>query len=542
MSQVVLNERYVLESELGRGGMGIVYLSRDIQLDRHVAVKVLPPEFTHDLSFLDRFRREVLNTAKLSHPNIAQVFDVGQHEETHYYVMQLVDGSDLHSEILKKCTLSLDETVRIIRQVGLALDCAHAEGVVHRDIKPENVLLDRQGNARVVDFGIAKTMEGTRLTGGMIGTPEYMSPEQARSEDVDGRSDQYSLGVVVYEMLTGTTPFRSATSQPWAIVNMHINAPPPDPRSLRLDLPEHVASAIFRALAKIPAHRFASCSDFAQALENGTCASVSPRNTGVSENVTLVGTAPLPTTAPRSSKRPLVGLLAAALAVMIIGFGLVLGTRSKPIDLDTPPPPSISVVQSAESEPMSSNQETSSEEENSDSNEVSVNTPLPRFDVTGLPGRVYVGQSFEFVVNAVNEGISANSGSITAGFTGSPRIEMSSDSKSPRVWRPGEKIGLFDIVSGAFIKTRIAASEVGAEAYYQNQTWGRGGKRYARFTVIPSQPGRMLITVRCTLTLDSETAHSIGISRFHTYPSIDEADGEDQQGCPARFYTVEVER
>ena len=145
------------------------------------------------------------------------------------------------------------------------------------------------------------------------------------------------------------------------------------------------------------------------------------------------------------------------------------------------------------------------------------------------------------MVNAVNEGMPVDSGSITAAFTGSPNVEMSSDSTSPRVWSPGEKIGLFDIESNRFVKTRIAATEVGAEAYYQNQTWGRGGRRYARFTVTPSESGKMVITVRCTLTLDSATARSGNISRFHTYPSRDEADGEDQQGCPAKFYTVEVE-
>ncbi|NLN74822.1 MAG: protein kinase [Armatimonadetes bacterium] len=266
MDDQILNNRYVLVYELGHGGMGVVYRAKDTSLNRHVAVIVLPPEFARDEQFIERFTREVLNSARLDHPNVVQIYDVGQDGTTNYYVMQLVDGNDLQAEIREREAFSLEETARLISQIAEGLDHAHSQGIVHRDIKPDNVLLDQHGYARVVDFGIARTMEGTRLTGGMIGTPEYMSPEQARGEDVDGRSDQYSLAIVAYEMLTGSTPFRSDTAQPWALVNKHISEIPPDPRSLRSDLPEFVTQTLMRALAKAPEHRFSTCTDFASAL------------------------------------------------------------------------------------------------------------------------------------------------------------------------------------------------------------------------------------------------------------------------------------
>ncbi len=272
----ILNNRYTLEAELGRGGMGVVYRARDISLKRAVAVKVLPPEFTMDEQFLRRFKNEVLNVARLDHPNIVQVYDVGQDGNTHYYVMQLVEGSDLHVEVLRRGRFSLEEAVGIVAQVASALDYAHEQGIVHRDIKPDNILLDRKGQARVVDFGIAKSVEGTRMTGGMIGTPEYMSPEQARGEALDGRADQYALAIVVYEMLTGTTPFRGTDTQPWALVNMHISVAPPDPRQYQQDLPANVVQALSYGLAKNPGERFNTCTDFSGYLSSGANVTTPP--------------------------------------------------------------------------------------------------------------------------------------------------------------------------------------------------------------------------------------------------------------------------
>ncbi|HEX2952115.1 MAG TPA: protein kinase [Armatimonadota bacterium] len=273
MISTILNGRYVLEAEIGRGGMGTVYRATDLQLQRTVAVKALPSEFIHDEQFLKRFQNEVLNVAKLDHPNIVHVFDAGQDDGTYFYVMQLIDGKSLHAEIQRQRRLSLHEAVSILSQIAQGLDYAHTKGIVHRDVKPENVLIDENGIARIVDFGIARAADGTRLTGGMIGTPEYMSPEQARGEVLDGRADQYALALVAYEMLTGTTPFRGTDTQPWALVNMHISVPPPDPREYRSDLPEYTVQALLCALGKVAVYRFSTCSDFIKAL-NGEGSSV----------------------------------------------------------------------------------------------------------------------------------------------------------------------------------------------------------------------------------------------------------------------------
>jgi serine/threonine protein kinase len=223
---------------------------------------VLPHEFTRDTQFLARFKTEVLNTAKLQHPYIVSVYDVGIDDDTYYYVMQLIEGQDLKSLMSQPDRLSDAVIIKYLEQVANALDFAHANGIIHRDIKPENILIDKYGIARVTDFGIARSLEGTRMTSGMIGTPEYMSPEQAQGNDVDGRSDQYSLAIVAYEMFTGTTPFRSSSSQPWAVVNKHINEVPPDPCLIVSSLTSYCAAVLLKGLAKIPDKRFGSCMEF----------------------------------------------------------------------------------------------------------------------------------------------------------------------------------------------------------------------------------------------------------------------------------------
>ena len=266
MSERILSNRYKLESEIGRGGMGVVYRAEDMQVKRTVAIKTLPAVMTHNQELMKRFNAEVQNASRLEHPNIARVFDVGEDGGTHYYVMQYIDGSDLRVELNKQGRFSVDETIRIISQVAGALDYAHSQGIVHRDIKPENILLDKEGNAHVVDFGIAKATEGTRTTRGMLGTPEYMSPEQVKGKNVDGRSDQYSLATVAYEMLTGRTPFKTEGDDPWAQINMHLNTPVPNPKTTVPDLPTYVANALLQALAKKPEQRFASCVEFAAVL------------------------------------------------------------------------------------------------------------------------------------------------------------------------------------------------------------------------------------------------------------------------------------
>ncbi len=263
----MLNNRYKLESEIGRGGMGVVYRAIDIKLNRTVAIKILPPEFVHNTEFLTRFKSEILNTSILRHQNIVSVFDVGVDGDTNFYVMQYVDGQDLRAYMNQHGRLSITETCQILEKIGSALDYAHSNGIIHRDIKPENILIDNNGVPSLTDFGIARLMEGTRITMGIVGSPEYMSPEQGRGEPVCGRSDQYSLAIIAYEMLTGTTPFRSSTAQPWVVITKHINEPPADPRTIVPTLAKNSAEAIMKGLAKSIGQRYPSCSRLIEAIK-----------------------------------------------------------------------------------------------------------------------------------------------------------------------------------------------------------------------------------------------------------------------------------
>ena len=203
--------RYVIEEELGRGGMAVVYLATDPFMNRQVAVKVLPQQFTYDPQFRARFQREAQVIASLDHPAIVPVYDFGEHDEQPYIVMRYMQGGSLADRLKKRGSFTVDETALVMTRIGSALDEAHEKGIVHRDLKPANILFDDRDDPFVGDFGIVKQSEATvALTGNnIIGTPGYMSPEQARGDDeIDGRSDIYALGAITYEMLTGETTLR----------------------------------------------------------------------------------------------------------------------------------------------------------------------------------------------------------------------------------------------------------------------------------------------------------------------------------------------
>jgi serine/threonine-protein kinase len=266
-------ERYLLERELGRGTMATVYLARDRKLDRPVALKLLKPALAFSVE-AKRFLREITIAASLHHPHILQVHDSGELPATSqgrrlYYVMPYVQGESLRELLLRKTQLPIDEAVRLTREVADALAYAHERGIVHRDIKPENILL-QSGHALVADFGIARALElagGERLTvsGIALGTPSYMSPEQALAGTaLDGRSDIYSLGCVLYEMLTGEPPFGGRTAQ--AILARHAADPVPPLGTLCPGVPAAIERAVLRALAKAPGDRFATVAAFAEAL------------------------------------------------------------------------------------------------------------------------------------------------------------------------------------------------------------------------------------------------------------------------------------
>jgi protein kinase-like protein len=266
-----VGDQYLVEAEIGRGGMAAVFRALDLRLHRHVAIKALPPELAFNNDVRTRFLREAQTAAQLSHPNIVPIYTVDERGGVVYIVMALVEGESLAQRLARQPRLSIDAVRRILSEVADALDYAHACGVVHRDIKPDNILLDRSsGRAVVTDFGIARAAAGDArltLTGVAVGTPAYMSPEQAIGErDLDGRSDQYSLGVVGYQMLVGQTPF-VATNTPAMLVK-HVSETPKRVREMRPDVPSHIAAAIDRALAKKPEDRWASAGAFRDALTN----------------------------------------------------------------------------------------------------------------------------------------------------------------------------------------------------------------------------------------------------------------------------------
>ncbi|MGH7712139.1 MAG: serine/threonine-protein kinase, partial [Gemmatimonadaceae bacterium] len=270
-----IGDTYEIEAEIGRGGMAAVYRARDLRLRRLVAIKVLPPDLAFREEVRTRFLREAQTAAQLNHPNIVPIFSVDEAAGLVYFVMALVEGESLGSRLSRERRPAVADVTRVLREVADALGYAHARGIVHRDIKPDNILLDGgTGRAMVTDFGIARAAEGdSRLTvtGIAVGTPTYMSPEQALGErDVDGRSDQYALAVVAYQMLTGEPPF-AATNTP-AMLLKHISEPPAPLGELRPDLPAALVYPIERALAKKPSERWATTYAFRDALtgEGGT--------------------------------------------------------------------------------------------------------------------------------------------------------------------------------------------------------------------------------------------------------------------------------
>ena len=293
---------YQIVAPLGEGGMAAVYKAYQPSTDRYVALKILPRHFASDPQFVARFEQEAKVLAQLQHPHILPVFDYGQADGYAYIVMPFLQSGDL-TDLLKGQPLSLDLVCRIISQIGDALDYAHSRGLVHRDVKPSNVLLDERGNCLLTDFGLAKILESSSkltATGGILGTPAYMSPEQGLAEKVDGRSDIYSLGIVLYELTTGRVPYQAET--PMAVVIKHMNDPLPPPRRVNPALPETVERIILKALAKQPEDRFATAGEMAQALQ-AALAKVSSSQTPADNEAIAAGTATKPMETESQKKR-----------------------------------------------------------------------------------------------------------------------------------------------------------------------------------------------------------------------------------------------
>jgi eukaryotic-like serine/threonine-protein kinase len=332
--------RYRIEDVLGRGGMAAVYRARDAELERPVAVKVLAEHLADQPGFHDRFLREARLAAQLSHPNIVQVFDVGEEDGAPFIVMECVEGSTLADELKGRGRLDPDEVVDLALQICGGLEQAHAAGLVHRDIKPHNLLLRPDGTVKIADFGIARAAETTRLTqmGSVLGTAAYLSPEQALGEEVTAAADLYSLGCVLYELLTGRTPYVFSTL-PELVVKQREEVIPPL-RELRPDVPERLEAAVMHALARNPEYRPESAAALAEELAVASPEPPTrplPRATGTPateglayEAPTQVQSAPR-TRAPRRAlprdRRLWLALAGIAVAVAVV-IGLALGTNS----------------------------------------------------------------------------------------------------------------------------------------------------------------------------------------------------------------------
>ncbi len=326
---------YRIMNQIGKGGMATVYKAYQASVDRYVAVKVLPSQLAESREFAARFQQEARIIANLEHPHILPIFDYGESDGVAYLVMRYLDAGTLKDKMEAGRPLPLAVIDHIFTQLTDALSYAHGHGIVHRDLKPANALIDSQGNIFLTDFGIARLLESAspRLTqtDAILGTPAYISPEQAQSRPVDQRSDIYSLGIILYEMATGSVPYVADT--PLAVLFMHISDPLPLPSSLKPDIPASIEKVILKALAKDPGDRFETAAEFLaawkRALEEIETVRLEPETKAAPHPVPPVPAPPRPAPAPRAASRPraptgwILGCLAGAcLLLAVAGTGL----------------------------------------------------------------------------------------------------------------------------------------------------------------------------------------------------------------------------
>lgn len=365
MIGTLLSGRYRLESKLGSGGMSTVYLAIDETLGRNVAIKVMHREISDQPDQLERFRREARGVAQLSHPNLVAVIDAGEDGGHPYIVFEYVPGETLKKRIAESGRLATDEATAYAIEIGRGLAAAHAAGLVHRDVKPQNVLIDADGRAKVTDFGIARSIEehGLTATGRVLGTTDYVSPEQAMGKAVDPRTDVYSLGIVLYEMLTGEVPFTAETQV--GVAMKHVNDLMPDVQDRRPDTSAALAAAVDRATAKQPQDRYADMNEMLGDLEGALEVEVHRAAGGqTNEATTVLRSVPqkrrwLPSRR-RASVAGLIVLVIAAVAAIAIA---ALSGGGKPERAQTPDttPATIPITGAENFDPQGDSEEHSEE-------------------------------------------------------------------------------------------------------------------------------------------------------------------------------------
>src|ERR671916_433403 len=345
----LIGGRYRLEEKIGSGGMSSVYRAFDPMLERWVAIKLMHRDISQDPDQLERFRREARAVAQLNHPHVVTVIDAGEDDGAPYIVFEYVEGETLKDRIRRLGRLPVSEAVAYAIEIGRALEAAHASKLVHRDVKPQNVLIDRDGRAKVTDFGIARSMEaqGLTATGRVLGTTDYVSPEQALGHEVTEQSDIYSLGVVLYEMLTGETPFRADTQV--AVAMKHVKEPLPDVQRRRPEISAALAAVVERSTAKETQNRYADIGEMVHDLEEVLAIEAARTGQATGEATTVLkslsdDTADFAPQRLRPPRRPLflsVALL--AIATGLIAF-FVTRTEKGPGEAATPRTPGLSAV------------------------------------------------------------------------------------------------------------------------------------------------------------------------------------------------------
>jgi serine/threonine protein kinase len=480
----LIGDRFRLEEKVGSGGMSSVYRAFDPTLERHVAIKLMHRDISNDADQLERFRREARAVAQLSHPHVVTVIDAGEDDGAPYIVFEYVEGETLKDRIRRLGRLPVAEAVAYAVEIGRALECAHAHMLVHRDVKPQNVLIDPDGRAKVTDFGIARSLEaqGLTATGRVLGTTDYVSPEQALGHDVTAQSDIYSLGIVLYEMLTGEAPFKADTQV--AVAMKHVREPLPDVQRRRPEISAALAAVVERATAKEVKNRYATVEEMVHDLEEVLAIEAARSGQATGEATTVLRSlsddtadfAPQRLRHPRRTLFLSIGVLAIVAAVIAI---LATRTEKGPGQAATPSSPGLSAVTLSKDaandfDPEGDGQESPSQ---------------VQFAIDGLPTTVWNTETYEGGFEGSNKsgvGLYVNAGSrvaarqmdvvtSTPGFTAAV---YASDSVPSR-------LGDWDKVSGTLTVKR--------EQAIQLDTANRGFRNYLLWVSELPEGGKVTI-------------------------------------------------